>query len=47
MDNRLIRRILDKKSHWNNVEIGARINFVRNPNIMEPDLHISLIFFHL
>ena len=27
MDNRLLRRILDRKSHWNNVEIGAHINF--------------------
>ena len=39
--------ILDKKSHWNNAEIGAHINFFREPNIMEPDLHTSLSFFHL
>ena len=30
MDNRLLRRILDKKSHWNNAEIGAHINFLEN-----------------
>ena len=47
MDPKLIRRILDKKSHWNNAEIGAHINFFREPNIMEPDLHTSLSFFHL
>ena len=47
MDNRLMRRILDKKSHWNNAEIGAHINFYRYPNTMEPDLHTSLSFFHL
>ena len=47
MDNRLLRRILDKKSHWNNAEIGGHINFKRFPNIMEPDVHTSLSFFHL
>ena len=47
MDHKLIRRILDKKSHWNNAEIGAHINFYREPNVMEPDLHTCLSFFHL
>lgn len=47
MDSRLIRRILDKKSHWNNAEIGAHISFKRYPNKMEPDVHTSLSFFHL
>ncbi len=47
MDNKLLRRILDKKSHWNNAEIGAHINFIRSPNVMEPDLHTCLSFFHL
>ncbi len=47
MDNRLLRRILDKKSHWNNAEIGAHINFFRKPNKMDPDAHTSLSFFHL
>ena len=47
MDNKLLRRILDKKSHWNNAEIGAHINFTRSPNDMEPDVHTCLSFFHL
>lgn len=47
MDNRLLRRILDKKSHWNNAEIGTHIRFIRVPNKMEPDVHTSLSFFHL
>ena len=47
MDSRLLRRILDKKSHWNNAEIGAHINFTRFPNDMEPDVHTCLSFFHL
>ena len=47
MDNKLLRRILDKKSHWNNSEIGTHISFFRKPNQMEVDLHTSLAFFHL
>jgi len=47
MDERLLRRILDRKSHWNNAEIGAHINFIRSPNVYEPDLHTILQFFHL
>ncbi len=47
MDDRLLRRILDRKSHWNNSEIGAHISFNRNPNSYEPDLHTGLQFFHL
>ena len=47
MDTRLLRRILDKKSHWNNAEIGAHISFKRYPNVMEPDVHTCLSFFHL
>jgi UDP-MurNAc hydroxylase len=47
MDLRLLRRILDRKSHWNNAEIGAHIDFVRKPNEYEPDLHTALQFLHL
>ena len=47
MDNRLLRRILDKKSHWNNSEIGTHISYHRVPNKMDADLHTSLAFFHL
>ncbi len=47
IDNRLLRRILDHKSHWNNAEIGCHIDFVRTPNVYEPDAHTALQFFHL
>ena len=47
MDNRLLRRILDKKSHWNNAEIGTHITFKRSPNKMDPDVHTLLSFFHI
>jgi len=47
MDNKLLRRILDRKSHWNNAEIGAHITFKRYPNKMEPDVHTIMSFFYL
>jgi UDP-MurNAc hydroxylase len=47
LDERLLRNILDRKSHWNNAEIGAHISFNRRPNIYEPDLHTGLQFFHI
>ena len=47
MDARLLRRILDRKSHWNNAEIGCHITFNRSPNEMEPDVHKALCFLHL
>jgi UDP-MurNAc hydroxylase len=47
LDLRLLSRILNKKAHWNNAEIGTHINFKRIPNKMDPDTHTSLSFFHL
>ena len=47
LDNRLLRRILDKKSHWNNAEIGTHIAFRRDPNKMDPDVHTIMSFFHI
>jgi UDP-MurNAc hydroxylase len=47
LDERLLRNILDRKSHWNNAEIGAHINLNRSPNKYEPDLHTGLQFFHI
>jgi len=47
MDPRLLRRILDRRAHWNNVEIGCHIDFFRSPNVYDPDLHTMLQFLHL
>ena len=47
IDLRLLRRILDKSSHWNNAEIGCHIEFIREPNYFSPDMHTALQFFHL
>ncbi|MEI8161394.1 MAG: hypothetical protein WCG65_10050, partial [Actinomycetes bacterium] len=47
LNPKLLRRILDRKAHWNNAEIGCHIDFFRNPNVYEPDLHTLLQFLHL
>ena len=47
LNPKLLRRILDRKAHWNNAEIGCHIDFFRSPNVYEPDLHTLLQFLHL
>jgi UDP-MurNAc hydroxylase len=47
LDPRLLRRILDRISHWNNAEIGCHVEFNRVPNEYQPDLHTALQFLHL
>ena len=47
LDERLLNRILDRKSHWNNAEIGCHIEIDRKPNIYEIDSHTMMQFFHL
>jgi UDP-MurNAc hydroxylase len=47
LDLRLLREILDKKSHWNNAQIGCHIEFNRSPNIHSVDIHTALSFLHL
>jgi len=47
LDLRLLNRILHKKAHWNNAEIGTHINFKRIPNKMDTDVHTCMSFFHL
>lgn len=47
LDLKLLNRIIHKKAHWNNAEIGTHINFKRSPNKMDPDVHTCMSFFHL
>ncbi len=47
LDERLLNRILTRKSHWNNAEIGCHIEIDRQPNTYEPDAHTMMQFFHL
>ena len=47
LDLRLLKRILHKKVHWNNAELGTHINFKRIPNKMDVDVHTCMSFFCL
>jgi len=47
LDNKLLRRIFDRKANWNNAEGGCLVDFIRTPNIYEFDAHTALQFFHL
>ena len=47
LDSRLLRRILDRSSHWNNAEIVCHVGFKRSPNYYSPDIHTMLQFLHL
>lgn len=46
MDPRLLKRILTKQTHWNNAEVGCHIDFIREPNKYQPDVHTMMCFFH-
>ena len=46
LDQRLLARILDRISHWNNSEIGCHIEIDRKPDIYEIDAHTMMQFFH-
>ena len=47
LDLRLLRRILNRESHWDNATIGCHIEFKREPNIFEVDVPVALSFLHL
>ena len=47
IDERLLNRILERKSHWNNAEIGCHIEIDRKPDKYEMDAHTMMQFFHL
>ena len=47
IDERLLRRVLSRESHWNDAEIGCHISFVRQPNYYSPDIHTMLQFLHI
>lgn len=47
MDNRILKRILERRGHWNNFEVGCHIDMERNPNVYDPDLVNAMCFFHV
>ncbi len=46
LDPRLLMRVLDRRTNWNNVEIGCHASFERAPDVWLPDLHTMMAFFH-
>lgn len=46
LDYRLLIRILDRKAHWNNAEIGSHLSFFRDPNIYHRSIHLFMSYFH-
>ena len=48
LDPRLLKRILmgPRYAHWNNAEIGSHIEYYRQPNIFNRNLHLSICYFH-
>jgi UDP-MurNAc hydroxylase len=47
MDPRLLKRILERRAHWNNAEGGCHVDYIRRPDIYHPDMHTLLSFFQL
>jgi UDP-MurNAc hydroxylase len=45
LDPRLLYRILTRRSHWNNAEVGCHIDFIRRGSY-NPDVHAMMSFFH-
>lgn len=38
--------ILDRKAHWNNLEIGSHLRFCRQPDVFERAIYHFLCYFH-
>ncbi len=47
MDTRALAGVLDKRYHWNNLEVGCHIEIERKPNVYDPDLVNAMCFFHV
>jgi UDP-MurNAc hydroxylase len=45
MDERLLQRIVAGRAHWNNVEGGCHIDFIREPDVYVRDFHTMMSFF--
>jgi UDP-MurNAc hydroxylase len=47
LDPRLLAMILRGDEHWNNAQIGCHVDFVRAPEVYQPDVYTLLSFLHL
>ena len=45
LDLRLLRRIFERRAHWNNAEIGCHVDFCRVPDVYSYDFHQLMSFF--
>ena len=46
LDHALLEMILDRKAHWNNLEIGSHLRFCRQPDVFERAVYHFLCYFH-
>ncbi|WP_277534798.1 hypothetical protein [Cohnella rhizosphaerae] len=47
LDARLLKRMLERKAHWNNAEIGSHLRFNRAPDVFDRPLFTALCYLHL
>lgn len=47
LDARLFKRLLTRKMHFNNAEIGSLLTFHRTPDVYEPGIFNALCYFHV
>ena len=49
LDARLLKRVLrgPRFANWNNIEIGALLNFARKPDVYRMDVHTLLNALHI
>lgn len=46
LDYALLVRILDRKAHWNNAEVGSHLRYFREPNVYDRSIHLFMSYFH-
>lgn len=46
LDNRALAGVLDRRYHFNNLEVGCHIEIDRHPNVYDPDLVNAMCWFH-
>ena len=48
LNPRLLRSLLKgpRFAHWNNAEIGSHINFLRDTDTFQRDVHLIMSYFH-
>lgn len=47
MSHGMLQKVVHKKYHWNDAELGMHIEFTRRPNVFSNDFHNLMSFFHV